>query len=314
MSHESNRRRFLTIGAGMAIGPWIAVTARAQDKGPAPKSGKRVYIMTDLEGVAGVLDSENWCKPESRYYDVAKELLTLEVNAAIEGFARAGATEFLVADGHGPGAVHPKLLDPRADLARNWPSPPYPFSLERDFDFAAWVGQHAMSRSELAHLAHTGSFSVFETTINGKPVGEFGEIALCASQLGVRSIFAAGDLALTKEARELVPGIETVAVKRGITPGKGDECRAEAYGKRNLGAIHCQPERARQMIRAGAQRALERAKADASFGLVLLKPPLERVTILRAQGDQPRRIGRAAHANDVIALMNAPLKYEPLKE
>jgi hypothetical protein len=45
-----------------------------------------------------------------------------------------------------------------------------------------------------------------------------------------------------------------------------------------------------------------------------LKPPFERVTILRKQGDQPKRIGRSSHPSDVIALMNAPLKYEPLKD
>ena len=324
MSHPRNRREFLRIGAGVGIASCVAASslpAQQIDTSVKPigkdaqeKTGKYVYIMTDLEGVAGVLDSENWCKPESRYYELAKEFLTLEVNAAIEGFARGGATEFLVADGHGPGAINPKLLDSRAQLARNWASPPYPFSLDKGLDFAAWVGQHAMARTELAHLAHTGSFAVFETTINGKPVGEFGEMVLCASQLGVRTIFGAGDLAFTKEAQTLVPGMETVAVKRGTTPGQGDECDAEAYAKRNLGAIHFQPERARDMIRAGAERAIRRAQAEAGFGIVRLTPPLEKVTILRPRGDQGKQIGRSIHPDDVITLMNVPMKYEPPKK
>ena len=100
---------------------------------------------------------------------------------------------------------------------------------------------------------------MFETTINGRPVGEFGEGALCTAQLGIRAIFASGDLALTNEAQALVPGIETVAVKRGTTSGRGDVCDRETYAKRNLGAIHFQPERARQMILAGAERAIRRA-------------------------------------------------------
>ena len=58
----------------------------------------RIFLMTDLEGVAGVLDSGNWCLWNSRYYEAGKELLTRKVNAAIEGFMSAGATEFLVAD------------------------------------------------------------------------------------------------------------------------------------------------------------------------------------------------------------------------
>ena len=49
----------------------------------------KVMIVTDLEGVAGVLDFENWCSIESPYYNKAKKLLTLETNAAIEGFFAA---------------------------------------------------------------------------------------------------------------------------------------------------------------------------------------------------------------------------------
>lgn len=328
MSRPSHRREFLKTGAAVGIGYLAGAgilsaggrTSPAQEAKPAAApnakdpNAVKVYIMTDMEGVAGILDSEHWCRLESRYYDLGKEFLTLEVNAAIEGFALAGATEFLVADGHGWGGINPKLLDPRAELARNWAPPPYPFSLERGFHFAAWVGQHAMSRTPFAHIPHTGNMGVFETTINGQPVGEFGEMALCASQLGVRTIFGSGDLAFTKEAQALVPGIETVAVKRGTTPGRGDECDAQAYGKRNLGAIHMQPERARDLIREGARRALQRAKADERLGLVPLKPPYERVTILRAQGEQPKRIGRSSHPEDVIALMNAPLKFETVKK
>ena len=323
MSSARNRREFLEVGVGVGLGAWIAsglswareATAATASLGGGPgSSGKRIYLMTDLEGVAGVLDSENWCKPESRNYELAKEFLTREVNAAIEGFARGGATEFLVADGHGPGAINPKLLDRRAQLARNWAPPPYPFSLEKGMDFAAWVGQHAMSRTAYAHLAHTGSFSVFETTINGKPAGEFAEVALCASQLGVRTILGCGDLAFTKEAQSLVPGIETVAVKHGTTPGAGDECDAEAYAKRNLAAIHYQPERAREMIREGAERAIRRALAETGFGIIPLKPPFEKKTVLRQQGGQPKKVGRSSHPDSVIGLMNAPMTYESLKE
>ena len=275
----------------------------------------KIAIMTDMEGVAGVLDFDNWCKPDGRYYELGREFLTAEVNAAIEGFVRAGATEFLVADGHGYGGINPKLLDRRAELARNWSPPPYPFSLDKkSFEYAACVGQHAMSRAENAHLAHTGGFELFEETINGTPVGEFGEMSLCATQLGVRVIFGSGDLAFTKEAQALVPGIGTVAVKRGTTPGRGDECDSDAYARRNLAAIHYQPDRVRQMIREAAERALRRANTNAGFGTLALKPPFERVIILRRQGDQPKRIGRSSHPSDGIALMNAPMKYETVKE
>jgi D-amino peptidase len=139
-------------------------------------------------------------------------------------------------------------------------------------------------------------------------------VAFCASQLGVRTIFGSGDLAFTKEAQRLVPGMETVAVKRGTMPGRGDECDGETYANRNLAAIHYQPERARAMIRAGAERSVRRAAADRSFGIIPLKRPFEKVTILRPQAGQPKQIGRSSHPTDAIALMNAPMKYEVLKQ
>jgi len=291
----------------------------------------KIFIMTDLEGVAGVLDHEHWCRLESRNNDMAREFLTLEVDAAVEGFFRGGATEVLVADGHGSGGMNPKLLDSRAQLMRGW-AKGWPVGLEEGADALAWVGQHAKSRTECAHLAHTQGFSYFELSINGIAIGEFGQLAMCASQLsarkeprarlprrpsaplGIRAIFGAGDLAFTKEAQELIPGIETAAVKRGTKAGRGDECDADAYARRNLGAIHLQPERARQLIRAGAERAIRRAMEDKSFGIIPLKSPFERVLILRAQGDQPKRIARERHANDVIALMNMPFAFKPLPE
>ena len=118
----------------------------------------KLYLMTDLEGVAGVMNFEDWCTPGTRYYELAKEFLTLEVNAAVEGFFEGGATEITVADGHGPGAISPKLLDRRVELMRGWPTG-WPALLDDSCDAVAWVGQHAKAGTEYAHLAHTQSFN-----------------------------------------------------------------------------------------------------------------------------------------------------------
>lgn len=69
MSQLYNRRKFLKAGTAIGWGIALGSVARARDGKITPASrGKRVYIMTDMEGVAGVLDSENWCRPEGRYY------------------------------------------------------------------------------------------------------------------------------------------------------------------------------------------------------------------------------------------------------
>lgn len=272
----------------------------------------KIYIMTDLEGVAGVQTSEDWCLPEGRYYKTGKELLTMEVNAAIEGFFNTGATKIVVADGHGCGAINPILLDKRAELIAQWVAPAYPFLLDKSYDAVAWVGQHARSRTEYSHLTHTGSMVVLEYLLNGKPVGEFEEIALCAAEFGVPCIFGSGDEAFAKQAKEFSPAIETVSVKRGTRPGRGDECDADEYRRRNMSAIHFHPEKARELIRAGAEKALRRFINGEKFEFEIPKPPFELVKYLRADKDNPKRVGHATHPSSIIALLNASVEFKPL--
>jgi len=320
--------RLRTVTLALALlalcGPWIAPGGAAPAKdapptgtspaapSPKPKPIRKVYIMTDLEGVAGVRDAEQWCGPDGRYYDLGRKLLTLEVNAAIEGFFAGGATEVVVADGHGRGAVDIEFLDPRAQLERGWPAGwPGPSLTGGSFDAVAWVGQHAKAGTSYAHLAHTQGWNYVDLSVNGVSIGEFGQLALCAGELGVRSIFASGDKALAEEARALAPGIETVWVKRGTTPGRGDELTAEPYGRRNTAAIHLHPEKARALIRAGAERAMRRAQTE-DFGLVRLQAPLERVASFRpSQAGQPLSVSRERHASSVSALMNLPFNPAP---
>jgi D-amino peptidase len=59
----------------------------------------KVFVSTDMEGTAGVVDWAQ-CLPGEPEYDVYRRLLLAEVNAAIDGALDAGATEFLVNDSH----------------------------------------------------------------------------------------------------------------------------------------------------------------------------------------------------------------------
>lgn len=273
---------------------------------------KKIFVMTDLEGVAGVLNHKDWCSPTSRYYDCAKEFLTREVNAAVEGFLEAGAEEIVVADGHGPGGMNPVLLDERVELERGWPTGPWPLGLDDTFDACAWVGQHAKSRSLGAHLAHTQSFRYLELRVNDIAIGELGQLAMCASELGVRSILGCGDLALSREAEELIPGIESVAVKRGLQSKAGDDLSREEYGEWNTAAVHKHPIKARELIRIGAKRAVERANAE-EFGLIQLRPPFKRRTVFRHDNENPRRIAEESHESSFIGLMNTPYDPRPMQ-
>lgn len=263
----------------------------------------KIAIMTDAEGVAGVLNSPHYCKPEGRYYEICKELLTEEVNAAIRGFRAGGFDEMHVIDGHGSGAIDIRMLDAGVEYARGWPEK-WPFGIDSSFDAVAWVGQHAKAGTERAHLAHTQNFGYIDLSVNGLSIGEFGQFAFCAAELGMPAIFGSGDQAFADEAQALIPGIETVVVKRGVTNGKGDECSLDQYRDRNAAAVHLVPQRARELIEEGARMAAERFMRG-EFKVRTLDPPYESVTILRADAERERREIRKTHESSFIGLMNA---------
>lgn len=62
----------------------------------------KVYISCDLEGISGVVNSEQ-THMGNKEYERARKLMTEEVNAAIEGALDGGATEIVVNDAHGEG-------------------------------------------------------------------------------------------------------------------------------------------------------------------------------------------------------------------
>jgi D-amino peptidase len=62
----------------------------------------KVHISVDMEGIAGVVGPEQ-LGPSGFEYQRAREFMTGELLAAIQGARDAGATEILVADSHGNG-------------------------------------------------------------------------------------------------------------------------------------------------------------------------------------------------------------------
>ena len=265
----------------------------------------KIFLMTDMEGVCGVVKREEWVEPQGRYYEKGKELLALETNAAVEGFFEAGATEILVVDGHGYGGVDHLLLDERVNYLRGPTPGPYPFMLDDTFDATAWVGQHAKSGTEYAHMPHTGSYNIIDYQINNISIGEFGQIAYCGAHFGAKPIFGSGDKAFTLEAATLVEGIETVSVKEGIMPGSGNELTEENYRNRNNGAIHLHPNKARKRIKEGAKRSLHRFIENRNqFKLLNLKAPLIKKVKYRCKNSCFGYVEESTH-NDIVSLFNS---------
>lgn len=209
----------------------------------------KVYVGTDLEGVAGVVSFVDQAYSDGRYYDAAKKLLTAEVNAAVAGLIDAGVDDVLVSDGHGPGAIWFEDLHPAAKLLHGRPLGPRSVRdpAIAEYDVCVMIGQHAMAGAATGNQNHTqSSRSIDYYELNGTRIGEIAQFALYQGALGLPLIFVSGDEAACAEAEALIPGITTVAVKKGLSRGSAISLSAVA---------------SRRRIRQGIKQAVERQKA-----------------------------------------------------
>src|SRR6476620_4225889 len=76
---------------------------------------KKVFMITDMEGVDGIFNADLQCHPlESPRFEESRKLLTGAINADVDGMLEGGATEVVVLDGHSSGQnlsgsdIHPR--------------------------------------------------------------------------------------------------------------------------------------------------------------------------------------------------------------
>ena len=219
----------------------------------------RIFIISDMEGVGGVLNLDDWCLPSGRRNAAGCRFLTEEINAAVAGFFAGGADEVIVYDGHGAsGSVLDEELDPRAALQRGRMDFPV---MSTRVDALAFVGQHAKAGTANAHLAHTQTEEAIDFRINGVSLGEFGQSAYSFSEKGVPAIFVSGDLAATYEAKKIVPDIIAVAVKEGFNPAVSAATAADDVFKLESSARHYPRSKVLQDIEFSAKLAAEKLRA-----------------------------------------------------
>lgn len=194
-------------------------------------------MLTDLEGVAGVVSFEPQAYPDGKYYEQAKKLLTAEVNAAVEGMMSQGVEEVIVLDGHGPGAICFEDLHPKAQLVHGRPVAPNwtDHDAYGDIDFCVVIGQHAMAGVVDGNLNHTQNSRQIEyIKLNGTPIGELAQFAYRHGLKGRPVIFVSGDRAACREAIDLIPNVVTAEVKVGL----GRNCAISVSKEESHKRIH----------------------------------------------------------------------------
>jgi D-amino peptidase len=218
---------------------WALLSASPLLTQASAQAKKKIFIITDAEGVAGVCRQEQTDPHNSEM----QQLLTGEINAAVQGFFDGGADEVLVWDAHdGSETLSALTIHSRAKLMRG--DPGFTELMERRFAGVAFVGQHARADSRGGVMAHSFSSLGIQTMLmNGKPVGEIETRAALAGWFDTPVIFLSGDQQAATDLHAIVPQAETAAVKEGLS---------------NYACISLSAEAARTLIRENAVRAMHK--------------------------------------------------------
>jgi D-amino peptidase len=237
--------------------------ARVKTERLVMPGGFAVYLVTDMEGLAGVVRNatemsvgRGGSSPDHQRF---RQELTDEVNSAIAGARAAGATQFFVVEGHGANNFRNILVeqvDPEALLLRGWPRPNVmETGINSKFNVMMVVGNHPNAGTP-GIIAHSYAFSSF--TVNEQKLDESGISAFIGGEYGVPLAMVSGDDSYIAEMKELLgPALETVTVKIALGGSSG--------AMMPLAKVHAE-------IKAAAMRAVQRVKAGELKPLRFEKP------------------------------------------
>jgi D-amino peptidase len=199
----------------LALVAATALTQQLQAQRPL-----KVYISADMEGITGVVSGDQ-LGPTGFEYQRAREWMTGEVLAAIQGAREAGATEFVISDSHGNGEsllIDRLPTDIPIRIVRSFPRPLGMMEgIDSSFAAAIFVGYHTSTSSLTGVRAHTMSSALLtRIALNGTAMSEAGLNAAIAAEFGVPVVMITGDDQIVAETRQRLGNLEGVAVKRAI--------------------------------------------------------------------------------------------------
>ncbi len=205
----------------------------------------KIHITADMEGIATISHDEQ-ADYKSDEYPRMREIMTGEVEAAIQGAKDGGADHVVVCDAHDTGRnlIVENLDDDIEIIQGNSYDLGMMHGISRDCDASLQVGYHSMRHTHAGTLGHTYTYHIAKLSFNGVVIGESGLSAAIAGHFGVPVVFVSGDSHAVKQAQRLVKNIVGVPTKTGTG----------IYGVRSL-----TPKKARELIRKGAKEAVEKS-------------------------------------------------------
>lgn len=170
-------------------------------------------IRTDIEGVTGITTYE-----QAEGSALGRQMLMNDLNAAIEGLHSTGQHEIVIYDEHTDGRNielsqlqgNVSVIMGKPDYRPDWGG------MDSTYDAMLMIGFHARSGVPGALLPHSYSRKNLNIRINGQVLGEIGMEAAIAGDFNVPLVLVTGDSAGIAEAKQLIPGVRTVAVKEAL--------------------------------------------------------------------------------------------------
>jgi D-amino peptidase len=177
----------------------------------------KIFISADIEGIGGVATWDQ-AKADGADYARARQWMTEDVNAAIEGAIDAGADEVWVRDAHERARnILWESLHPRARLISGWaPTIDMVQGLDASSELLFLVGYHPGPSTPGGVLSHTFSSRIIDLRLNDQPCNEAVIAAVQAGMYGVPVGLVTGQAELWDEIRPSLPQTRFVATKRGI--------------------------------------------------------------------------------------------------
>ena len=207
----------------------------------------KVYIHTDIEGVAGWASFEDRATATVENYEHRLRmyrLLTGEVNAAIRAAKDCGADVIYVNDSHGSAYnILFEELEEGCEIihGRGGHFPAWLPSLDDTFDAMVLIGMHAMGGDLNGVCPHS------KWEVNGGKIymSEASMAMALVGDLGIPAVFVSGDQIITAEVQAKNPKIQTAVVKHAYGPFV---CRSLL------------PQKAQALIEAGVKAGLKRRR------------------------------------------------------
>lgn len=231
----------------------------------------KVYIQTDIEGVAGFIsfeDRETQTVENFHHRQRMYRLLTGEVNAAVKGATKYGVDVIYINDSHGSGyniifeelEMNCEIIHGRGSHFPEW------LTDLKGSDVIVLIGMHAMGGELEGICPHTKW--VVETNNGVIYLSEASMAMALAGDLGIPAVFISGDQIVTAEVKDKNPDIITGIVKHSYGPNC---CRSLL------------PSKAQEIIEEGVRKGIENRRRIKPY---VIEGPLT-LNLLDASGHIP---------------------------